>query len=54
MATQLNELEQDAKKVTDATTQVWSSIVQDKQLEKLIAQLQEAYEKLETLKMSLK
>ena len=33
LETQLDELEQDAKNVTDATMQVWGSIVQDEQLE---------------------
>ena len=35
--TQLDELEKDAKKVTDSTTQVWGSIVQDEQIEQVAA-----------------
>ena len=53
-ATQLEEMEQEAKRVTDATTQFWGSVVKDAQLEQLNMQLQEAGGKLETLNTLLK
>ena len=39
LETQLKELEQEAKKVVDATTQFWGNIVQDEQLVQLTTQL---------------
>ena len=42
------------KKVTDATTQLWGSIFQDEQLEKLTKQLWEVEGKLETLNILLR
>ena len=39
MATHLEEIEQEAKKVTEATTQFWGSVVQDEKLAQLTKQL---------------
>ena len=47
-------MEQEAKRVTDATAKFWGSVVQDTQLEQLTMQLQQAEGKLETLNTSLK
>ena len=41
LETQLDEMEQEAKKMTDATTYFWESVVQDEQLAQLTKQLQE-------------
>ena len=35
IAAQFDDMEQDAKKVTEATTQFWGSVVQDEQIDKL-------------------
>ena len=51
---QIKELEQEAKKITEAKMQFWGSVVQDEQLEKLTEQLQEAEGQLATLKTALK
>ena len=54
LATQLDEMEQEAKKVMDVTTLFWGSIVQDEQLAQLTTQLQEEEGKLTKLKTSLR
>ena len=54
LATQLEEMEQEAKKETDVTTQFWGSVVQDEKLEKVTTQLQDAKGQIETLKTSLR
>ena len=53
-ATQLEELEKEAKFVTDATTQFWGSVVQDEKLEQINTQLEEAEEQLDTLSTLLR
>ena len=42
IATHFEEIKQEAKKIMEATTQFWGSVVQDEQLEQLTKQLQEA------------
>ena len=54
LVTQLEEMEQEAKKVTEETTQFWGSVVQDEQLEQLNTQMQEEEGQLATLKTSLR
>ena len=54
IVTQFEEMEQDAKKITEATTQFWGNVVKDEQLEKLTKQLQEAEGQLVTLKKTLR
>ena len=54
VATQLEEMEQEEKKVIEVTTQFWGSVVHDKKLEQLTTQLQEAKGQLETLETSLR
>ena len=51
---QFEEMDQDAKNITEAMTQFLGSVIQDEQLEKLTKQLQEAKGKLETLNMALR
>ena len=54
LATQLNEMEKEVKKVTDVTSQFQGSIVDDEQLAQLTTQLQEEEGDLATLKTSLR
>ena len=54
LATQLKEMEQEAKKVAQDTKQFCGSVVQDEQLEQLTTQLQEVEGQLETLKTLLR
>ena len=42
IATQFEEMEQDAKKITESMTQFWGSIIQDELLEKLTKNLSQA------------
>ena len=52
ITTQFESMEQEAKTIMEETTQIWQSVVQDKQLDQLIVQVQEAEGKLMTLKTS--
>ena len=54
LAKQLEEMDQEAKKVTETTTQFWGSIVQDEKLEQLTTQSQKAKGQLAKLKTSLR
>ena len=54
LATNLEEMEQEAKKVTKGTMQFWGTIVQDEKLEQLTKQLQEEEGYLVKLKMKLR
>ena len=54
IATQFDEMEQDAKNIMEATTQFWGSVIHDEQLEKLTIHLQEVKNQLETLKTTLR
>ena len=49
LATQLEEMDNKAKHVTDTTTHFWGSVVQDEQLEQLNTQLREGEGQLATL-----
>ena len=53
-ATQLEQMEKEAKLVTDVNTQFWGSVVQNEQLEKLNKQLGEGKAQLATLRTSLR
>ena len=52
--TWLEEMDHVAKKVTIVITQFWGIVVQAAKLEKLTKQLQEAEEKLATMKSALR
>ena len=54
IAAQFDDMEKDAKKVMEETTQFWGSVIQDEQLDQLTKQLQEAETQLETLKTVLR
>ena len=50
----LEEMEKEAKKFTDATTQFWGSVIEDEKLVKLTKQLQDEEGQLETLNTTLR
>ena len=54
IAAQFDDMEKDAKKVMEETTQFWGSVIQDEQLDQLTKQLQEVDNHMEILKTTLR